>query len=224
MSTKASLAHGEGFHFYNEIFDDQHVYRELRKAEFEATQDHVMVRIPLLAPTAAPGGPGALEVWITIQRIKPPHMDVVGISDQELLEMARHDVDQRIAHFKAARTDPTRVFGAHVGSFVYGDADKPRSVQIKLGMRHYLRERKQQRAILERSRAHRFIGLYSDDLIIDHLTAADQPVTDLSSDSATTAGASNQSPTKSPTKPTTETSTKPATGTNTETRKDPACD
>ena len=140
-------------------------------------------------------------------------MDVVGKSDQELLEMARHDVDQRIAHFKAARTDPTRVFGAHVGSFIYGDADKPQSVQIKLGMRHYLRERKQQRAILERSRAHRFIGLSSDDLTVDHLIAACQPVTDLSSDTATTTGASNQSPRELPTEPSTE---KP-TGTNTET-------
>jgi hypothetical protein len=207
MSTKASLAHGEGFHFYNEIFDDQHVYLELRKAEFEATQDHVMVRIPL-------------EVWITIQRIKPPHMDVVNKSDQKLLEMAQHDVDQRIAHFKAARTDQTRVFGAHMGSFVYGDADKPRSVQIKLGMRHYLRERMQQRVILERSRVHRFIGLYSDDLTVDHLTTAEQPVTDLSSDTATTTGASNQGSTESPTEPSTE---KPS-GTNTETRKDPTCD
>jgi hypothetical protein len=207
MSTKASLAHGEGFHFYNEIFDDQHVYLKLRKAEFEATQDHVMVRIPL-------------EVWITIQQIKPPHMDVVNKSDQELLEMARNDVDQRIAHFKAARIDQTRVFGAHLGSFVYGDADKPRSVQIKLGMRHYLRERKQQRVILERSRAHRFIGLSSDDLTVDHLTTAEQPVTDLSSDTATTTGASNQGSTESPTEPSTE---KPS-GTNTETRKDPTCD
>ena len=207
MSTKASLAHGEDFHFYNEIFDDQHVYLKLRKAEFEATQDHVMVRIPL-------------EVWITIQRIKPPHMNVVNKSDQELLEMARHDVDQRIAHFKAAKTDQTCVFGAHMGSFVYGDADKPRSVQIKLGMRHHLRERKQQRAILERSRAHRFIGLYRDDLTIDHLTTAEQPVTDLSSDTATTTGASNQSSRELPTEPITE---KPS-GTNTEPRKDPTCD
>jgi hypothetical protein len=207
MSTKASLAHGEDFHFYNEIFDDQHVYLELRKAEFEATQDQVMVRIPL-------------EVWITIQRIKPPHMDVVNKSDQELLEMARNDVDQRIAHFKAAKTDQTRVFGAHLSSFVYGDADKPRSVQIKLGMRHYLRERKQQRAIFERSRAHRFIGLSSDDLTVDHLTTADRPITDLSGDTATTAGASNRSPRELPTKPSTE---KPS-GINTETRKDPTCD
>jgi hypothetical protein len=215
MSTKASLAHGEGFHFYNEIFDEQHVYLELRKAEFEVTQDHVMVRIPL-------------EVWITIQRIKPPHMDVMHKSDQELLEMARNDVDQRIAHFKAARIDQTRVFGAHLGSFVYGDADKPRSVQIKLGMRHYLRERKQQRVILERSRAHRFIGLSSSDLTVDHLTTADQPITDLSTDTATTAGASNQSPRELPTGLPTESTTNPTTekpsGTNTEPRKDPTCD
>jgi hypothetical protein len=183
----------------------------LRKAEFEATQDHVMVRIPL-------------EVWLTIQRIKPPHMNVVNKSDQELLEMARTDVDQRIAHFKAAKTDQTRVFGAHLGSFVYGDADKPRSVQIKLGMRHHLRERKQQRAILERSRAHRFIGLSSDDLTVDHLTAAKQPITNLSRDTVTTASASNQSPTELPRELPTEPSIKKPSGTNTETRKDPTCD
>lgn len=64
MSTKSSLAHGKNFHFYNECFDDQNLYLELENAEFEVFQTQrpntndfngrVMVRIPLLAPTAAP--------------------------------------------------------------------------------------------------------------------------------------------------------------------------
>jgi hypothetical protein len=160
MSTKSSLAHGENFHFYEECFDDQHVYLELENTEFEVFQTQrpnskefggrVMVRIPLLAPTAAPGGPGALE---TIQQVKPPHMDLVGKSDQELLEMVQTDVDERIARNKTAIADGKRTLGILMGSLAYGPADKARDVQIQSGITHFTEQRNQQREILERSKS-----------------------------------------------------------------------
>lgn len=152
MSTKLSLAHGEHFHLYNECFDDQHVYLELGNTEFEVTQiqrpnskefnTRVMVRIPL-------------ETWITIQQVKPPHMELADKNDQELLEMVRHQVNERIARYKAASSDRLRTFESVHGSFVYGRADTARSVQIQRGLAHITKKRDQQRAILERSKANR---------------------------------------------------------------------
>jgi hypothetical protein len=141
MSTKSSLAHGDGFHFYNEALDDEHVYLELNKAEFEASQDHVMVRIPL-------------EVWITIQQVKPPRLDVAGKSDQELLELVQADVDERITRYQVATTDRGRGFASLIGAWVYGQADQPRDEQIKQGLKYHREVRQRQERILERSRTH----------------------------------------------------------------------
>jgi hypothetical protein len=149
MSTKSSLAHGEHFHFYEECFDDQNVYLELENTEFEVSQTRrpntkdfngrVMVRIPL-------------ETWITIQQVKPPHMDLVGQSDQELLEMVQTDVDERIARYKAAITDRLRGLESMIGSFVYGRATESRSAQIRRGLAHVTKQRNKQHEILERSK------------------------------------------------------------------------
>lgn len=150
MSTKSSLAHGENFHFYEECFDDQNVYLELENTEFEVFQTQrpntkefsgrVMVRIPL-------------ETWITIQQVKPPHMDLVDKSDHELLEMVQTDVDERIAQIKTAITEGRRTLGMLMGSLVYGPADEARDVQIQSGITHFTEQRNQQHEILERSKA-----------------------------------------------------------------------
>jgi hypothetical protein len=150
MSTKSSLAHGENFHFYEECFDDQHVYLELENTEFEVFQTQrpnskefggrVMVRIPL-------------ETWITIQQVKPPRMDLVGKSDQGLLEMVQTDVDERIARNKTAIADGKRTLGILMGSLAYGPADKARDVQIQNGITHFTEQRNQQREILQRSKS-----------------------------------------------------------------------
>jgi hypothetical protein len=157
MSTKSSLAHGEHFHFYNECFDEKNVYLKLENTEFEVYQTQrpntnefsgrIMVRIPL-------------ETWITIQHVKPPHMDLADKNDQQLLEMVRHEVNERVARYKAASTDRQRALESAMASFVYGPADKARSVQIRRGLTHVTRQRNQQRDILERSKAN-WISTYA---------------------------------------------------------------
>jgi hypothetical protein len=72
-------------------------------------------------------------------------MGLVGKSDQELLEMVQADVDDCIARYKAATTDRLQALESAFGSFVYGPADKARSVQIRLGLANYTRARNQQR-------------------------------------------------------------------------------
>ena len=48
MSTKASIAYGDDFHFYTEVLENDCVYLEMSgyAIEFEAGPKHVMVRIP----------------------------------------------------------------------------------------------------------------------------------------------------------------------------------
>ncbi len=49
MSTMSTIAHGDNFHLYNDLADPDDrsaVYLELTRAEFEATPNRVMVRIP----------------------------------------------------------------------------------------------------------------------------------------------------------------------------------
>ena len=56
MSTKSTFARGDTFHFYNEVFDDDHVYLEVRGTQFEAGYGRVMIPIPI-------------HVWETIRHL-----------------------------------------------------------------------------------------------------------------------------------------------------------
>lgn len=47
MSTKVSLSYDKEYHFYQEIFDVSNVYLKMDKAEFEATNNSVMIKIPI---------------------------------------------------------------------------------------------------------------------------------------------------------------------------------
>lgn len=47
MSTKCTLAHGKDFHLFEECFEEDAVYLELEKAEFEASNHSIRVRIPI---------------------------------------------------------------------------------------------------------------------------------------------------------------------------------
>ena len=53
MSTKSTIAHGPGFHFYHEVLDEDHVYLELETTSFEAGYGRVMLPIPPSQTTAS---------------------------------------------------------------------------------------------------------------------------------------------------------------------------
>jgi hypothetical protein len=46
MSTRATIAHGDHFHLYHEVFDEDRVYLKLDGIAFEATPHAVTVAIP----------------------------------------------------------------------------------------------------------------------------------------------------------------------------------
>ena len=47
MSTKSSISHSKDHHLYQEIFDVSNVYLKVDRSEFEATNNSVMVRVPI---------------------------------------------------------------------------------------------------------------------------------------------------------------------------------
>ena len=47
MSTKSSISYSKDHHLYQEIFDVSNVYLKVDRSEFEATNNSVMVRVPI---------------------------------------------------------------------------------------------------------------------------------------------------------------------------------
>lgn len=137
MSTKSTIAHGRGFHFYHEALDEDGVYLELEDVEFEAGYRRVMVKIPV-------------DVWEVIRHTAPARLDLVNTSDEELRQTVELQVDERIAEYERAQGDTQRE--ALVGLF--GRADEPREEQVRQGLEYYTRERERQRQVVARMKEH----------------------------------------------------------------------
>ncbi|MET4709923.1 hypothetical protein [Endozoicomonas lisbonensis] len=106
MSTKCSLAYGDDFHLYEEVFDDYHVYLSLEKAEFEASNNEVMVRIPL-------------AIWEHIRQFTNARFDLIDFDDEALLKLTEKEVDERIEDYKI---NPSSL----AGLLTFGKADTPK--------------------------------------------------------------------------------------------------
>jgi hypothetical protein len=136
MSTKATIAHGDNFHFYHEALDDDRVYLELETTQFEAGYGRVMIPIPI-------------HIWEPIRHLGGTWLDLINHTDKDLLIMIEADVDKRIAeHEQVLRKSPNRAAWISLaGSLVYGGAEDPREEQVARGMEHYRRVRQHQREI-----------------------------------------------------------------------------
>jgi len=136
MSTKCTIVHGDNFHFYHEVLDDDHVYLELDTTHFEAGYGRVMVPIPI-------------HIWETIRYLGGARLDLVDQQDDELVAMVHSEVDQRIAEYQQiGRDDPGRAaFASFIGCLPYGTADTPRVDQIRKGVEYFRRERQRQREV-----------------------------------------------------------------------------
>ena len=135
MSTKCSIAHGTGFHLYNEVFDEKHVFLQLDKADFEVTPDRVMVKLPLY-------------VWEYIRCFPGADLSYANVSDEQIHQEAIQAVDARLAKAAEANSDRMRSLIAVGGSFVMGDIALPRNEQIANYVAHHQRQRAQQREVL----------------------------------------------------------------------------
>ena len=135
MSTKATIAHGPNFHFYHEVFDDDHVYLELEGAQFEAGYNRVMVPIPV-------------HIWEVIRQYSGVDLSFAEKTDEELQRYVEQEVDGRIKRYQEA-TEKSKGLVSLFGSLAYGAADEPREKQIGEGLVHFTKVREHQRQIKE---------------------------------------------------------------------------
>ncbi|WP_290901720.1 hypothetical protein [Aquabacterium sp.] len=140
MSTKCSIAHGTGFHLYNEVFDDEHVFLQLDKAAFEATPDSVMVKLPL-------------HVWEHIRSFPGADLSDSDLSDEQIHEEAIKAVDSRLAQAAKAKRGEIRNLIGTASDLVMGGIDLPRDQQILNYVAHRQRQRAQQQEVLARVEA-----------------------------------------------------------------------
>lgn len=140
MSTKCSIAHGTGFHLYNEVFDDEHVFLQLDKADFEATPDSVMVKLPL-------------HVWEYIRSFPGGDFSDVNVSDEQILQEAIGAVDSRLAKSAAASPDHLHGLIELGGALVMGDIALPRDQQIANYVAHRQRQKARQQDVMARVEA-----------------------------------------------------------------------
>lgn len=142
MSTKSTIAHGRGFHFYHEAFDEDGVYLELEDVEFEAGYRRVMVKIPV-------------DVWEVIRHTAPARLDLVDSSDEELRRTVERQVDERIAEYEQAKGDSQQeALVSLFGALLFGSADEPHEEQVRSGVEYYTRERERQRQVVARMKEH----------------------------------------------------------------------
>jgi hypothetical protein len=135
MSTKATIAHGPNFHFYHEVFDDDHVYLELEGAQFEAGYNRVMVPIPV-------------HIWEVVRQYSGVDLSFAEKTDEELQRYVEQEVDDRIKRYQEA-TENAKGLVSLFGSLAYGVADEPREKQIGEGLAHFTKVREHQRQIKE---------------------------------------------------------------------------
>lgn len=133
MSTKATIAYGQTFHFYHEVLDDSYVYLELEQVQFEASYNRVMVPIPV-------------HIWEVIRQYPGIDLSWADKSDAEILDHVSQNVDERLRNYEAAEPGK-RGWVSLCGGLVYGTADAPRSEQIEQGVAYYQRLRQHQQQV-----------------------------------------------------------------------------
>ncbi len=133
MSTKSTIAYGQDFHFYTEVFDDDHAYLELKNGQFEASDRHVMVAIPV-------------TIWETIRQHSMVDFSYADQTDEELRRHVEQEVQTRIEEFAHADERKQPIINLR-GSLVYGPADAPKEAQIANGLDYFRKLRDRQRKI-----------------------------------------------------------------------------
>ena len=133
MSTKATIAHGPNFHFYHDLWDEDHVYLEVEGTQFEASYGRVMVPIPV-------------HIWEVIRRHPGVDLQLANKTDDELRQHVEQIVDERLKRYQEAE-EHAKGLAALAGSLTFGRADQPREAQLAAGLEHCTRLREHQRQI-----------------------------------------------------------------------------
>lgn len=136
MSTKCSMAWGDGFHFYKEVMEEDGVYLELSTAmkgvDFSASPGFVTVRIPL-------------EIWEVIRTMTCAELGLVEKTDEELRQKAEKEVNERIQRVKEAREAGRKSLFDDGPFDPFGSVDDPVEEQVEKAFRYYAAERQSQK-------------------------------------------------------------------------------
>jgi hypothetical protein len=151
MAVKATLAYGKNFHFYQEALDNNFVYLELEDAPYDIGYRRIMIAIPI-------------DVWETIRGLGAAHLDLVNTSDEDLIALVNHQVDERIAQYEQSRGSNSEkdALLRFSNSAIFGAADEAREQQIMKGIDYYKTERERQRQIVSRMAQHKIIEVGSN--------------------------------------------------------------
>ena len=148
MPPKVTIAYGKNFHFYREAQEHNYVYLELEDAPYEAGYLRVMVAI-------------SVDIWETIRGLGFTQLDLVNLTDADLIERVTNQVDQRVDEYERTRSS-NREKAEELrlkDSLIFGAADDPREDQIARGIQSYKVERERQRAIIARMSQHKIIEI-----------------------------------------------------------------
>lgn len=102
-----------------------------------------------------------IDIWEVIRLLGSARLDLVDASDEDLLELVKREVDNRVTayqriissnlqHAEAARFHNSLIFGA---------ADEGREQQIARGVDYYRTERERQRGVINRMAQHKIINI-----------------------------------------------------------------
>jgi len=140
MSTKCSIAHGDNFHLYQDLLDEEHVCLRLEHVEFSASPDELTVKIPL-------------HLWEFLRSFPGADLSEANKTDEEIDQEARVRVDERLAKFKATESDSESTLLHLGGAFVMGPIELPREEQIANYVRYHHGLRQRHRQVLDRIEA-----------------------------------------------------------------------
>ena len=134
MSTKVTVAYGENFHFYQEVFDEDYIYLELEGVKFEASYNRIVMPIPI-------------HIWEVIRKYQGIDLSWASRTDESILQYVEEEVDKRIQKFQQAENQKNQRLIALLGSMPYGSADSSRQQQIEKGIDYFKNLRKHQQEI-----------------------------------------------------------------------------
>ena len=118
MSTRITLWYSEDLHLYQDGFDDENVYLEIRSQYFDA----LVVKIPLSA-------------WKEMrQHTIQPAERFMDMTDEELLLEAEREVDEHRARLAA---QPDSKLNGLFGIFTFGSAESTRDEMVRNFLRAY---------------------------------------------------------------------------------------
>jgi len=115
------------------VFDEDHVYLELKATQFEASYNRIMVPVPV-------------HVWEVIRRYPGIDLKYADKTDAELRQYVEQEVDDRLQRYEEA-SERAKGLVSLSGALAFGTADQPREQQIAAGIEYFTKVREHQRQI-----------------------------------------------------------------------------